>query len=374
MNSSAVAMPEQDLRTSRLKQALAYAFAAACLVWVFHDVHPRELLGAISIGNWWFVALAIIADVLTYVLQGIRWKGLLAPVGCLSVRRATEGVYAGLFANELVPLRVGELVRAFLVSRWLSSSLTEVVPSMVVERFLDAICLAVGIGLAAMFVPLPKNLVKADAVLSGIVLLAVLLFLWLIYQRNRKEKRTGPGHSSHLLNWFSRLASQLASGIRDIGSSRSLFLAALASFAMLAFQILALWFMLLACNIDLAPARCAVVLLIVRLGTAIPNAPANIGSHQFFCVLALSLFGVEKTVAAGFSIVYFFALTLPLWIFGLLALSRTGLSLATIRASLTILCTAPKSIRPPAQAGPVTFQAHKGVPGPSRHSKSIHSV
>jgi glycosyltransferase 2 family protein len=331
MNSSAGAMPEQDLRPSRLKQALAYAFAAACLVWVFHDVHPRQLLGAMSIANWWFVALAIIADVLTYVLQGIRWKLLLAPVGHLSVRRATQGVYAGLFTNELVPLRVGELVRAFLVSRWLSSSFAAVVPSMVVERFLDALCLAAGIGLAAIFVPLPKNLVKADAVLSGIVLLAALLFLWMIYESNRKARRTLPGHSSRALNWLSRLASQLASGVRDIGSSRRLLLAALASVAMLACQILALWCMLLACNIDLALAACAVALLIVRLGTAIPNTPANIGSHQFFCVLALSLFGVEKTVAAGFSIVYFLALTLPLWTLGLLALSRTGLRLSTIR-------------------------------------------
>jgi hypothetical protein len=47
--------------------------------------------------------------------------------------------------------------------------------------------------------------------------------------------------------------------------------------------------------------------LFVRLGTAIPNPPANIGTFQFFCVLALSFFGVEKTVAAGFSIVYFLA-------------------------------------------------------------------
>jgi hypothetical protein len=68
--------------------------------------------------------------------------------------------------NELVPLRVGELVRAFLVSRWLSSSFTAVVPSMVVERFLDALCLAACLGLAAAFVPLPKNLLKVDLVLK----------------------------------------------------------------------------------------------------------------------------------------------------------------------------------------------------------------
>jgi hypothetical protein len=72
-------------------------------------------------------------------------------------------------------------------------------------------------------------------------------------------------------------------------------------------------------------------LLVVRLGTAIPNAPANVGSVQFFTVLALRLFGEDKTIAAGFSMVYFLALTAPLWILGLLDISRTGISLSTIQ-------------------------------------------
>jgi hypothetical protein len=47
--------------------------------------------------------------------------------------------------------------------------------------------------------------------------------------------------------------------------------------------------------------------------------------------LALRLFGEDKTVAAGFSMVYsspFLALTVPLWIRGLLAISRTGINLS----------------------------------------------
>jgi lysylphosphatidylglycerol synthase-like protein len=100
---------------------------------------------------------------------------------------------------------------------------------------------------------------------------------------------------------------------------------------MLAAQILALWFMMLACRIDLPLGAAAIALLVVRLGTAIPNAPANVGSFQFFTVLALRLFGEDKTVAAGFSMAYFLALTVPLWTLGLLAISRTGMSLSTIR-------------------------------------------
>jgi hypothetical protein len=109
---------------------------------------------------------------------------------------------------------------------------------------------------------------------------------------------------------------------------------------MLACQILALWFMMLACQIELRFWSSAVALLILRLGTSLPNGPANIGNFQFFCVLALRLCGIPKTVAVGFSIVHFVALTIPLWILGLLAITRTGLTLSSVRSSLSSTCAA----------------------------------
>jgi uncharacterized protein (TIRG00374 family) len=128
-----------------LKRALGYCFALACLLWVFHDIQLRPLLANITVHYWRFVAMAVTFDIVTYLLQGMRWSLLLASVGRLSSMRATRAIYAGLFVNELVPLRFGEVVRAFLVSRWLSLQFVSVLPSMIVERFLDGLWLAAGI-------------------------------------------------------------------------------------------------------------------------------------------------------------------------------------------------------------------------------------
>jgi ABC-type branched-subunit amino acid transport system permease subunit len=70
------------------------------------------------------------------------------------------------------------------------------------------------------------------------------------------------------------------------------------------------------------------------LGTLIPNAPANVGSYQFFTVVGLTLFGVDETWATGFSLFAFTLLTLPLLIIGFVAFSRSGMSLAAIRQEL----------------------------------------
>jgi hypothetical protein len=78
----------------------------------------------------------------------------------------------------------------------------------------------------------------------------------------------------------------------------------------------------------------AAVLLIVHFGTAIPNAPSNIGTYQFFTVLGLMLFGVDKTTATGFSVAVFVILTVPLWVIGFIAVSRTGMSFRDIRSAI----------------------------------------
>ncbi len=323
-----------DEGSSLWKRLLVYAVSLACLVWVFHDVHPRQLLATMTISNWWYVALAVLVDILTYVLQGARWSMLLSTVGPMSTLRATQGIYAGLFTNEVVPLRLGEVVRAFLASRWLSCRFSAVLPSMVVERFLDAIWLVVGIGIAAILVPLPKNLVEAGDVLGVFVLLAGALFLWIVL---RKEKELEHGESPAPAKGIRGFISSLASGLREIGISRNFYISALLSAGMLFCQALAVWFMMLACGIRLPLQAGIVVTMIVRLGTAIPNAPANVGSFQFFTVVALGLFAVNKTTAAAFSIVDFVVLTAPLWILGLLAINRTGMSLATIRTRVADL-------------------------------------
>jgi uncharacterized membrane protein YbhN (UPF0104 family) len=163
------------------------------------------------------------------------------------------------------------------------------------------------------------------------VLFASLLFLWIVFRKKKETECPEHDSSPRIPRGLLHFNRQLARGLRDIGISYRLYLAALLSAEMLAFQALALWFMILACRIQLSLGAAAIILLVIRLGTALPNTPANVGSFQFFTVLGLRLFGEDKTVAAGFSIVYFLALTIPLWILGLLAISRSGVSLSTIR-------------------------------------------
>jgi len=330
----------RSLKYSKVwKAALGYAIAILCLVWVFHDVRIGELMSSITTINWWWVAGAVVFDILSYVCQGMRWSLLLHPVSRTSTYRATEAIYAGLFVNEVLPMRLGEILRIYLVSRWAQVRFAAVVPSILVERFFDAIWLALAFGITVLIVPLPKYLVDAEGMLGIAALAATILFIHLVfYKQSGGAPRPGsPRHYWRPVRWISSLLDKMAGGVRDIGRSRFFYSSFGISLLLLLGQILSYWFVMLAYGLEFSFWKGAAVFLIVHIGTVIPSAPSNVGTYQFFTVVGLALFGINKTLATSFSVVVFLILTIPLWIIGLLVFMRLGLSLKKIQAEISSL-------------------------------------
>ena len=73
--------------------------------------------------------------------------------------------------------------------------------------------------------------------------------------------------------------------------------------------------------------------MIIKVGTVIPNAPGNLGSYQFFCVLGMGLFGVDKSAAAAFSMLTFGIFTVPLLIGGAIAVAASGFKFRALLAA-----------------------------------------
>jgi uncharacterized protein (TIRG00374 family) len=326
--------PKTRLR-STLARAAAYLVAAAGLVWVLHDVAWARLLKHVAGLDWRWVALGVLADIASYVSQGARWRLLLSPVGKLSVIRATQAVYAGLFVNEVAPLHLGEVARAYPVSRWLAAPLVSIVPSMALERLFDGIWLAAGMGLTAIWVPLPRNLIEAGDIFGLTIIGLTAVTFYFVVRKARAPRPDDPARPrSAAARWIAANLRQLATGLRMIGLTRNAAAAFLVSFLVVALQAFSFWFIMIAYGLRLSFWIGGAVFLIVRFGTVIPGAPGNLGLYQVFCVLGLALFGVDKTAAAGFSIVVFVILSAPLWGLGLLALGRTGMSLAAMKAGI----------------------------------------
>jgi len=321
---------------SFINLVLKYFLPTAGFIYIFYGIHFGRLLRELSNINWGLVITAIVFDVISFICQGIQWKWLLAPVTKISTPRAVEAVFAGQLANEVLPLRVGELFKGYLVSRWTSVDFSSTVPAVLAVRVLDGIWSVVGVWLVAIFLPVPRGVLVAAFALGMVILTGILA---LFYALSHKQKvladwAAGKASGERLLRSIKWLIGILTTGLQQISMARYFFHALAFSLLFLFLQTLAFWFVMPAFGLELSFWIGLAVFLIVHFGTLLPNAPGNIGVYQFFCVIGLALFGVEKTSATGFSLVVFFFLKAPLWIIGFFVITFSGISLSSMHEKI----------------------------------------
>ncbi len=310
---------------------LGYAVSLACMIWVFRGVDRGQILRDFASLDWRYVTVAVVFDLAVYVCHGWRWKILLSPLGRVSFFRSVQAVYIGLFFNEILPFRPGEVIRCYLVSFWSRIPLALSLASAGIERIIDGVWLILAFLLALKtthlerVATLPESLVEGVQILAVLILAGVGLLALIVFQRRHVRKMTA-GHR------LQATLDHLVDGLHAMGNSHTALAASGASLLYLVLQIVPVWALLEGYGIEQSSVSvAAAVLIILRIGTIVPNAPGNVGSYNLICVLALSLFGVDKTTAAGFSVVIWTATTAPLLAGGLVAVLISGLKLDEVR-------------------------------------------
>jgi uncharacterized membrane protein YbhN (UPF0104 family) len=314
-----------------------YILAAAALYWVFHDVNIPVLERDISHVNWWLACLGVFVDMGRYFAQSLRWSLLIRPVARISYARTFQSLYTGIFLNLILPLRMGEVARVFLASRFSGADFPSVFSTLITEYLIDGIWLAAGIGAIALALPLPPQVAEAARILGVAVLAAVAGFLFFVL---RGAHVAVPGRGRKLWKPARMLFSFVGImriSIRRIGRSGAFWLAFLVSSLDIMFHALAFWIVLAAYGIHLPLITATAILLFIFVGLIIPNAPSNVGSFQFLCVIGLLAFGVDKTSAGGFSVLFFILITIPQVVVGWAMFSRSGERLYDIKGRLAAL-------------------------------------
>ncbi len=321
-----------------LKAVAGYLLAFACLAWALRKFELHQLLKHLSEMNPSLVVAGVLCSAVSYVFQGARWQLLLSPLSPVRIRDTTEAIYAGLFVNEVVPLRLGEVVRAVLISRRTSLKYSSILASILVERMWDGLWLAAGVSLLVHLTPLPRRLIEAADTFTVLILVALILFGLVVFgSRAHWSKYFASGDLNRSPSLFKRLAQSVITFVRQTSSelnvisrARSAILAGIVSLGFLFLEALSFWLIILAYGLRLSLLESLAVFLIMHLGTVVPAAPANVGTYQFFTVLGLTIFGVDRATAAGFSLVVFGLLTIPIGIIGFWAFGRTGMTLSEV--------------------------------------------
>jgi glycosyltransferase 2 family protein len=245
-----------------------------------------------------------------------------------------QAIYIGLFANGVLPLRSGKWLRAYLVSQWGGVKISQILPTILFEWYFEWTVLVSTVVVTSAFFPFPSQLQSASRIISFVLFGGLLTAVLFGYQK--KSWWQGKVRTSESRFWRPMQKAQgflgtFFNSLAVVARSRHCLFSLLVTLIMPFCQTAALWSLLNAYHISIPFLGALVIFFIINLGTALPNAPGNVGSYQASVTFGLLLFGVDKAAAAEFSMVAFIILSLPYLLIGFIALLAAGINLRDLR-------------------------------------------
>jgi hypothetical protein len=284
----------------------------------------------------WLFALSIVLATLMFPLRAIRWRPILDPIAPkLPYGPLWRATCVGMMANNILPARAGELVRAFMLSRETTVPFSASFASLVVDRVFDAVVVLLLL-VAAMFHPsFPAGLSRWTYAGSGLLLVLLLgLALYaivffpdrLIRLYELFARRVAPRFEERGRALLRSFADGL-SVLRHPGRFLVVFAWAMALWLV---QALAFWIGFRSFGIHVPFAAALFVQGLIVIGVAAPSTPGFFGLFEAAAVAGLRLYGVEDVLAVAWAFSFHVLSLIPITLIGLYYLVRSGMKLGEL--------------------------------------------
>jgi glycosyltransferase 2 family protein len=299
------------------------AISLVALWLVLRSVDLAATAEALRNADWRWVAVLLGFLCLDLAIRGLRWQRLLAPIQHVPYLHTLSYLLVGYLFNNILPARLGELVRSHYAGDREGMSRSTTLGTIVVERVIDLVAV-VSIASVAILVLSVRGIV-ASAVLVGAAvagLVAAVLAVGIAAHRL-------PG-AERIAAWAERFprvkeaVARLREGLGVAGRPRTLAEALLLSAVSWASAILAFAAAGQAIGVQLTIGQASLLASGVALASAIPAGPANLGTFEFAAVAIGRAIGVPESDAFAMALIAHVAILLTTTVGGGIALARLG--------------------------------------------------
>ena len=281
---------------SRVLIALGGLVLSGFFLWLaVKDTDADAVRAALGEAEVELVVLASLIFMCGYLLQAMRWRKI-AGTPQVGIRRFYEMVLGGLACNNVLPIRIGEVLRAGWLSREAPMPGGRALGSVALDRVCDVIALAALLAIGLQAVPTPEWLQRMviGAVVLVVVIVVVLVFAR-VYTRSQDRARRERGRIRRIVRDTIDFLGE------PIGRHRAAVWLAL-TFAAWSIGTFAVYLVARSVSVELDPLEAVFVTSALSLGVAIPSSPGYIGTYQWIAVSALGLLDVPPSQALAFSI------------------------------------------------------------------------
>jgi len=285
----------------------AVAVSAGGLWYASLGVDWDEVTAVLRGANYFYLVPMVVFGVGSFYIRALRWRVLLRPLGEFRVGPLFSSTAIGIgFCNMVLPGRAGEVVKPYLLGRWLGVPVAGLLGSSLLERLFDMLSVLFMLGMVLLSLPDAGQLRAWASVPFGLAL-GLLLVTVLLQRRSRialglveavAARMPGAVRERTL-----RLVEGFVAGLQALGSGAALLQAA--GWSALLWGIIAASFGMgfLALELQVPLLWGSVVVVVgVAVAVAAPSAPGFIGTFQAGCQVALGIYGISPGQALGYSV------------------------------------------------------------------------
>jgi glycosyltransferase 2 family protein len=326
------------------KTVLGILVSIVFLLVFVKKINLEQLLDAMYALDWRYLVPALFSTFVSYLLRAVRWRYLLIHEKRISIRSLYSSTIIGYMANNLFPARLGEFIRAWMLSKREQISGPKVFASLVIDRLCDGCTVMLLLVIALFTLRLPTGmesyaeLLKIGGAITLVFYLAVLGLLvlfkirtfWMIGLMGRLFRPFPAVLSEKLIPFFGNFVE----GIRLSAKSSDRLMIALSSILIWFFAVWPIDLVLKGFGIHLPYSASIFIMVLLVFAVMIPSAPGFIGTYHMACFTGLSAFKVAEGRAISIALIIHALAFFPVILAGFYHLWADGTSLSKIKANL----------------------------------------
>ena len=305
------------------------------LIIVFKNIEFDKFWQAMVTANYWYLLPTVLLTFVCMWIRAVRWQLLFEPIKKIGIHPLFSATLIGFMANNLLPARLGEFVRAYVIGRQENVAKTASFGTIVVERIFDGLVLLSFLIISFVTnTTLPSYIVYISYLLCGIYVVALFFLFYLVIQPARALTMLDRIIRVMSVTMAQRVGSIIDSfidGLQILRQGPRMMGVLVLSFVLWVVNGLSIYIALLAFNIQLPFVASLLIMAITGFGVTIPSSPGFVGTFHASCVIGLALFSISQTDALSFAIVYHASQFIPITLVGLIYLWMDHLSLDDIR-------------------------------------------
>ncbi len=320
-----------------IKLWVGIAISAFFLFLLFRKIDFDKLAAAFALMDYRYLLPALALTFVSYYLRAVRWKFLLLPVKRTRLANLFPSTLIGYMANNLLPARLGEFVRAYSLGQKEGIGTSAVFASLVVDRLCDGFTILLVLLITFFTIRLPAGMehIQRGLVTGGYVTfalyLAVIAFLTLLKKRTdwtvRLLGRAVATVSAPLAAQVTEQTRSFISGIRIPKGAPRVSAIAVSSLLIWASAIWPVDLVLRSFGTQLPATASMFIMVFLVFAVMVPASPGYVGTYHFACVTALSAFQIGSEKALSIALVIHGLSFFPVIAAGLFCLWRDKLSL-----------------------------------------------